>query len=137
VLNCDGCGREVPANFSFCPYCGEKIQAKTVFRRRHQLEPPKPKCSLTMLLEEEEEVEARVNNYEGASIILSRENTEPANRSITTKKQAELVCEEGKWFITNHSELCTTAVEASRKIELQPGDVIILGDRRFKFEVGT
>jgi endogenous inhibitor of DNA gyrase (YacG/DUF329 family) len=135
VLNCDQCGKEVPANFSFCPYCGAKIQAKTVFRRRHQIEPPKPKCSLTVLPEEDEQVEARVNCYEGESIILSRENTEPANRSITTKKQAELICEDGKWFVTNHSELCSTAVEANRKVEVQSGDVIILGDRRFKFEV--
>ena len=46
----------------------------------------------------------------------------------------ELISEDGKWYLVNHSELCTTSVEANRKIEIQSGDIIILGDRRFKFE---
>lgn len=135
VINCDSCGEEVPANFAFCPYCGEKIQAKTVFRRKHNIEPPKPKCSLTLIPEDDEQVDARTNRYEGSTVKLTRENTEPGNRSITTKEQAELLCEDGKWFVVNRSELCSTAVEASRKIELQAGDVVVLGDRRFKFDV--
>ena len=133
VTTCDACGKEVPASYAHCPYCGEKIHQKTVFVRRHHVEPPKPKCSLALVPEENEQVE-RVNDYEGASIMLNRENTEPNNRSITSKVQAELICEDDKWYILNHSELCSTVVEANRKIELQPGDIIVLGDRRFKFE---
>ena len=34
----------------------------------------------------------------------------------------------------NKSELNSTYLEANRKLELQPGDVVVLGDRRFKFE---
>ena len=134
TLTCDHCGKEVPANFAFCPYCGEKIQAKTVFRRRHHIEPPKPKCSLTTIPEEDEQREAVSNKYEGTSVTLCRDNTEPSNRSITTKEQAELINEDGKWYILNRSGLYSTAVEANRKIEIQTGDVVVLGDRRFKFE---
>ena len=83
---------------------------------------------------DDEQIEARVNRFEGDAVVLTRENTEPANRSITTKKQAELLCEDGKWFIANHSEWCSTALEVNRKMELQSGDIIILGDRRFLFE---
>lgn len=132
---CDKCGKEVSVTYSFCPYCNEPIRQKTVFVRRHNIAPPKPKCSLTVIPDEGEGIEARKNSYEGNQVMLTRENTEPENRSITSKEQAELVCEEGKWYILNHSELCTTAVEAGRKLEIQPGDVIVLGDRRFKFEL--
>lgn len=135
MTTCDKCGKEVSATFAYCPYCSEKIQAKTVFVRRHHIEAPKPKCSLTLVPEKDEQKEAAANEYEGASVLLKRENTEPDNRSITSKEQAELICENGTWYILNHSELCSTAVEANRKIALEPGDIIVLGDRRFKFEV--
>ena len=41
------------------------------------------------------------------------------------------------WYIENHSELGTTYIQANRKFEIQPGDVIVLGDRRFTFETET
>lgn len=132
---CEKCGKEVLVTYSFCPYCKEPIRQKTVYVRHHNIAPQKPKCSLTIIPDEGEDIEARKNCYEGNQVMLKRENTEPENRSITSKNQAELVFEEGKWFVQNHSELCSTAVEACRKIEILPGDVIVLGDRRFKFEV--
>ena len=66
---------------------------------------------------------------------MTRENTESNNRTITSKEQAELICEDGKWFVLNKSELGSTYLEANRKLEIQQGDIIVLGDRRFKFEV--
>ena len=117
---------------------GERIHLPTVRAIRHKPtpppEPPKPKCKLTLIPEEDEKIEPVPNDYEGASIILTRENTEANNRTITSKEQAELINEDGKWFILNKSELGSTYLEASRKLELQPGDIIVLGDRRFKFE---
>lgn len=132
---CDQCGQEVSITSTVCPHCNAPIRQKTVFVRRHNIAPPKPRCSLTVMTEEGEQTEARVNNYEGDKVMLTRENTEPENRSITSREQAELICEDGKWYVLNHSEMCTTAVEAGRRIEIQAGDVIVLGDRRFKFEV--
>ena len=74
------------------------------------------------------------NDYEGTSIILTRENTEANNRTITSREQAELIHEDGKWFILNKSELGSTYLKVSRKLELHQGDEILMGDRRFKFE---
>jgi len=91
-------------------------------------------CHLTLVPEEEEQTKPIRIDYEGASIILTRENTEANNRTITSKEQAELICEDGKWFVLNKSELGSTYLEAGRKLELQQGDVIVMGDRRFKFE---
>lgn len=138
TVKCDKCGMEVSIEFSFCPKCGERIHLPTVRAIRLKPtpppEPPKPKCRLTLIPEDDEQIEPIPNDYEGASIILTRGNTEANNRTITSKEQAELICEEGKWFVLNKSELGSTYLEASRKLELQQGDIIVLGDRRFKFE---
>ena len=72
--------------------------------------------------------------YEGKSIILNRENTEVSNRTITSKEQAEIVFEDGHWYLLDRSELRTTFIQANRKIDIIPDDIIVLGDRRFKFE---
>lgn len=138
TVKCEKCGTEVSIDFTFCPKCGERIHLPTVRAIRHKPtpppEPPKPKCHLTIIPEEDEQMEPIRNTYEGDSIVLTRGNTEANNRTITSKEQAELICEGGKWYVLNKSELGSTYLEASRKLELQPGDIIVLGDRRFKFE---
>lgn len=137
-VKCDKCGTMVSIDFSFCPKCGERIHLPTVRAIRHKPapapEPPKPKCHLTIIPEEGEITQPIRNDYEGDSVILNRENTEQDNRTITSKEQAELICEDGKWYVLNRSELGSTYLEANRKIALEPGDIIVLGDRRFKFE---
>ena len=138
TVKCDKCGADVSIEFSFCPKCGERIHLPTVRAIRHKPaptpEPPKPKCHLTLIPEDDEQMAPQTIDYEGQAVILTRENTEAGNRTITSKEQAELTCEDGKWFLLNKSELGSTYLEASRKLELQPGDVIVLGDRRFRFE---
>ena len=72
--------------------------------------------------------------YEGNSISLNRENTEMSNRTITSKEQAEIVFDDGHWYLLDRSMLQTTYIQVNRKIEIIPDDIIVLGDRRFKFE---
>ena len=133
---CDHCGSTVPLKFSFCPRCGQKIALKTIpALRRHVVETPKPKCMLTIIPDTNPSplnVQPSTT-YEGESIMLTRSNTDPMNPTITSKNQAQLTCEDGKWFIENHSELKSTLLECNRKMEIMNGDVIILGDRKFKF----
>ena len=43
--------------------------------------------------------------------------------------------EDGHWTIENHSLHNPTMVIADRKVELQSGDIIMLGDRKFRFEL--
>ena len=133
-VKCDKCGTMVSIDFKFCPKCGERIHQKTIQVRRHKAAPPAPHCHLTLIPEEDEQLTPVKRDYEGAAVTLTRENTEPDNRTITSKEQAELSFEDGKWFLLNKSELGSTYLEANRKLELQPGDVVVLGDRRFKFE---
>ena len=138
-VKCEKCGSEVSIEFSYCPICGERIHLPTIRSIRHKPiavpDPPKPHCRLVLIPEEDEQVDTIISNdYEGASIIINRGNTEQNNRTITSKEQAELLFEEDKWFLINRSELGSTYLEANRKLELQEGDIVLLGDRRFKFE---
>lgn len=90
---------------------------------------------LTLLPEDGEPAVTVTKQYNGNKVLLNRDNTEPDNMSITSKEQAEVVCKDGRWFLENKSETCTTYLVVKRKIELQPGDIIILGNRRFKFDI--
>ena len=99
---------------------------------------PKPKAKpvfkLTLIPEVGDQVTAVTRQFDGEKVILNRDNTEPVNMSITSKEQAEVKFEDGRWFIENKSELNSTYLIVGRPMELQSGDIIILGDRQFKFE---
>lgn len=92
-----------------------------------------PRCSLTLIPEETEKDLELKNDYEGENIVLNRHNTEPDNRTITSREQAVLIHENGQWFIEDRSDLKSTFIRVSHRMALQPGDVIVLGDRRFTF----
>ena len=78
-----------------------------------------------------DQVKEFVSNDE--AIILNRNNVESGNNSITSKAQAELVFENGKWFLSDLSELHTTFINAGNKTEIKDGDLILMGDRKFIF----
>ena len=149
LIKCENCNKEVPFQYSFCPYCGSKIEQKTIMVNPN-VSPAEddesndtsdsgdtnPICRLILLSGDDGQIEAKTNRYEGSTVVLNRNNTEPNNRTITSKEQAKLYFDKGKWFIENFSQYNSTMLIAGRKMELQPGDIVILGDRKFKFEVG-
>lgn len=71
--------------------------------------------------------------FEGESVSLNREKVDPNNSTITSREQACVTYEDGKWFIEDKSSFQTTFVRAGRKTELRNGDVILMGDRMFVF----
>ena len=136
---CQECGKEIDMTCSFCPHCGVRVQRPTIRRQikniaETETEEIPLRCSLTIIPEENENIPPEKIEYEGKSIILNRENTEVSNRTITSKEQAEIVFEDGHWYLLDRSELRTTFIQANRKIEIIADDIIVLGDRRFKFE---
>ena len=72
--------------------------------------------------------------FDKQQVVLRRENTEPGNSSITSKEQAVLTFENGAWYVEDKSAFQTTFVRAGRKLQLQDGDIILLGDRKFVFK---
>ena len=135
LSECSGCGYPFSVNYATCPNCGLEQHRHTVRKRtKGSVVTRENKFFLTIIPEKDETLNVRKVEYKGDNIILNRNNTEPENHTITTKGQAELTFENGKWFISNKSALENTYIQIKGKFELHQGDVILLGDRRFKFE---
>lgn len=94
----------------------------------------KERFTLTPISEESGTPEGEAMSYEGGEIGLNRENTSPGNSTITSVCQALVRCEDGKWTIEDRSEYKTTFVQATRKIELKKGDLILLGNQLYRFD---
>lgn len=73
--------------------------------------------------------------FNGSEVELTRENTAPDNKTITSKVQALMTFANGEWSITDKSELKSTFVQASRPITLKDGDLIFLGSQLYEFRV--
>ncbi len=71
---------------------------------------------------------------EGSEVVLTRDNTEPGNPTITSEAQAVVTHRDGHWYIENSSAQKTTFVLANNPIELKSGDIILLGNRMFEFQ---
>ena len=95
---------------------------------------PTCECSLKFVSRDGQPTADPSLRFAGNPIQLNRGNTEPSNQTITSKIQAELSFENGKWYIQDKSVLKTTYIYAKGKIELQSGDIIAMGNRLFEFK---
>ena len=71
--------------------------------------------------------------HDGDSVVLTRDNTDPGNLTITSQEQAVVEFVDGNWQITDRSNQKTTFVCASNPIIIHDGDIILLGNRLFEF----
>ena len=96
-----------------------------------------PACYLQLVPREKEKLDTAGAHKEFISadepIQLNRNNLEEKNNSITSKVQAELLYEDGKWYLSDRSEFRTTFINVNERIELKEGDIILMGDRKFTF----
>lgn len=67
-------------------------------------------------------------------VVLSRENTESGNLTISSDHQAEIRCINDQFYILDTSSMGTTFVQAKKPMPIDDGDVILLGSRRFVFK---
>ncbi|HIZ87626.1 MAG TPA: zinc ribbon domain-containing protein [Candidatus Coprenecus pullistercoris] len=151
--SCPKCGYPVGRMMTTCPRCGHNISgaghkpqeapysgAGSAQNKGGTVNPwAKPQnasfCTLTPIPWEGENVEEyQPIKYSGDSIVLSRANTDPNNNTITSKTQAEIIYDNGAWWIVDRSAQQTTYVHAGRKSKIEDGDIIILGNRRFVFK---
>jgi hypothetical protein len=137
AVGCPECGYPQRAGDASCPNCGHASRVNVPEAggkgtinpwARHE-----GTCSLTMLPREGEKLRDPSRSFTGDEILLTRENTEPENHAITSKVQAELVRENGTWYIRDKSALKTTFVYAGERRALKSGDIVLLGDRLFEF----
>lgn len=150
---CSRCGYPLGAGANVCPVCHTPIENTP---RVHTPSAPHPAphagmvgtinpyvaptdssfCTLRRLSWQNEPISYEPMSYSGESIVLNRANTDANNNSITSKEQAVLTHENGEWFIDNRSELQTTLFRVNRKLKLEDGDVVVLGNRMFEFRKG-
>lgn len=104
---------------------------KTV--RPHRKDAKEGAFSLTPISEDTGEPEGDPIQFEGDVVSLSRENTDPKNKTITSKEQARIVRENGAWSIQDSSDYKTTFVQAREQIGLKPGTLILLGSQLYEF----
>lgn len=64
--------------------------------------------------------------------LLKRDNVEADNPTISRNEHAMLSLEDGKWYLENRSSGLATSLVLTKKHELQPGDIVIIGDRVFE-----
>lgn len=132
-----------------CPSCGymdknndkQKTENKMNVNKNKETQRWDPKAEivkgrfvLTPLSGKTREPENDPISFAGNEIELNRENTDPGNSTITSKTQAIVTFENGKWAISDESELRSTFVQAARKIELENGDLILLGNQLYRFD---
>ena len=92
------------------------------------------KFSLTPISEDTGLPEGEPIVFEGNTIDLTRNNTDPKNSTITSHTQATIAYHEGKWSIEDKSEYKTTFVQAENKIEILSGSLILLGNQLYRFD---
>lgn len=142
---CPDCGYELENGV--CPSCGydsktdKNSDEKPVNMNNEGKKTVRPRRKgekdgrfvLTPISEETGQPEGDFIQFEGNEVELNRENTDPKNETITSQQQAIVTHEGGKWCIEDKSGFKTTFVQAARKIELQNGDLILLGNQLYQF----
>lgn len=149
---CPKCGYPLRDGLHRCPNCGEYLdsvkQSSTPKKEFHNVAHnhnatvnpwANPNAGKSFKLEpvawDGEKDTPSAQSFIGESVELNRDNTDPTNITITSKVQAEISHDHGVWSIEDKSSQSTTFIQAKRKIELEDGDIIMLGNRKFIFKV--
>lgn len=147
--NCPRCGYPIRPDSDLCPSCGCPLDAAPVQQPVEQpvsagpvggtvnswMNPEKGVfCTLKPIAWVNEKIDYQPVSYSGDKIILKRSNTDANNNSISSKAQAQLTNDGKDWYIENKSDQETTFIKVSRKTKLEPGDIIVLGNRLFEFQ---
>lgn len=96
-------------------------------------QPAKPAtCSLTPLKSDFSEDRSPIVLNAGNN-KLNRENLDPGNQTITSAGQASISYNNGTWNIEDISAMQTTFIKVSGATELKNGDILLMGNKMFKF----
>lgn len=138
---CPECGYPLMSGTETCPNCKKEVgcEKEIIIETNGTIDPYRAaqnlqKCVLKPVSRiDEKSLESVV--FTEIHNIVNRKSVEPANTTISSKCQAELIYKDDKWFIIDRSSTQTTFVLAKEFTELKNGDVILLGDRKFNVEI--
>ena len=139
---CPHCGYQLMVAARICPNCNEEVTGGT----KNPIKESKPSANFKGTIDPYSQkgfiLRPIVNGspakeglqFNGGTTSLNRDNTIKDNMTITSKTQAEIILDNGEWFIVDKSEKQTTFVRPGQPIKLNKGDIILLGDTKFIFE---
>lgn len=79
----------------------------------------------------------KVLEFTGDDVLLNRANLEQDNATITQKTQASISRQGNQWVLNDRSEMNTTFIKMSSDYPLKDGDIILMGNRLFRFSTGN
>ena len=145
--SCSKCGYPLADGTEFCPSCGNPVnkngddKPRKVIARNATINPRARRdniCTLSPIDRNGNPIPKASQTEEFQdNVMLTRAKTMPDNKTITSQEQAEMVYKDGHWCIIDKSEQHTTFVLATREIELQNGDIVMLGNQLFRFNDGN
>ena len=132
-LECPSCGYPIRKGTKICPSCHANIELKKGRTVNPYDKEKEATCFLKPKARKGEQEIPKIKLI-GNSIKLNRENLEQTNNTITSKIQAIVNFNEGKWYVEDKSEQKTTFKQVNGIVGLQKGDIILMGDRLFEFD---
>lgn len=147
-IPCPRCGYSVAPHVQVCPICNTPVHTKETDMSQPTYKNPNGTinpwdngmhhnnvyfCQLQPIAWEGERVQYQPISYSGEQIVLNRANTDPNNHTITSKRQAILTHDDNGWFLENQSEHNSTFIQVNKRMKLQDGDIIMMGNRLFVF----
>ena len=122
-----------------CPECGYPLEQGSCANCGYSAGRVQPRAEhafvLTPLRGDTGEQSGNPKHFQGGSVILNRNNVAPKNPTVTSKEQALVAFADGVWTIQDKSEYNTTFVQAARPVPLRDGDLVLLGDQLYRFNL--
>lgn len=93
-----------------------------------------PRCRLTPI-PRMQEAELLPIDLDDTPQLLDRNRVDPENLTISGNGHAQLDFVDGQWYVRNLSSVQTTYLRVDGPTPIKAGDVLLLGDRMFRFEI--
>ncbi len=72
-------------------------------------------------------------HFTGEAVVVNRENLDETNTSLSGETHARFLYKDGKWYIQDTSSNHLTFLQVKGEVELQHGDMMVLGNKIFRF----
>jgi len=158
IVNCVRCGYPLLPDTSYCPNCGSKtsavkddvpavpelkktmLDAKAFDAKRTVMDSGAAAARPEPVEKHFSLVPADCLDGKSGTLVFTGENVRIKRNDIdggtpvSENLQALFEYADGGWHVTDKSGLRNTYVCASHRIKLEPGDIVVIGNRRFIFE---
>lgn len=135
--NCPKCGYPLRPGSNECPQCSEKDQQKDQSQQKD--------AGQSVPIWNIENSEFRIGpcdkngaisnakTYTTDDIVLGREELYPDNNNIS-RQHIHITNENGHWYVEDVSSTHQTFITVKKKVQIENGDVLVLGNKFFRFE---